>query len=63
MNMKTLYAVALAILGLIPAVSGTAALADQGSPVMTLEQSVKMEAELLAQLKASSSGSMLPRPL
>lgn len=61
--MKTLYILSFAVLGLMPMVSGTTTTAQNGAT--SIERSVSMEPEMLAQLKvqATSSDATLSRPL
>ena len=60
--MKAMCILCVAVLGLIPTIMGTAAMAD-GAPVAN--QSVNVELESLAQLKAQAAAadSTLVRPL
>ena len=63
--MKTLVVLSFALLGLIPAVSGTTTTIDNAASAAALDRSVTVQAELLAQLKiqATSSDATLSRPL
>ncbi len=59
--MKAMCILSVAVLGLIPTIMGTAAMAD-GAPVAN--QSVDVELESLAQMKAQvAADTTLPRPL
>jgi hypothetical protein len=62
--MKTLFILSVAVLGLVPVVSGTTT-AQNGAPATAIERSASMEPEMLAQLKvqATSSDATLSRPL
>ena len=63
--MKTLYILSVAILGMMPVVSGTTVTAQNSAPATAIERSASMEPEMLAQLKvqATSSDATLSRPL
>lgn len=59
--MKAMCILSVAVLGLIPTIMGTAAMAD-GAPVAN--HSTEVELEALAQLKAQAApDTTLPRPL
>lgn len=62
--MKTLFILSVAVLGLMPVVSGTTT-AQNGAAATAIERSASMEPEMLAQLKvqATSSDATLSRPL
>lgn len=63
--MKTLIILSVAVLGLMPMVSGTTTTAQNSAPASAIERPASMEPEMLAQLKiqATSSDATLSRPL
>lgn len=61
--MKTLFILSVAVLGLMPMVSGTTTTAQNSASA--IERPASMDSEMLAQLKvqATSSDATLSRPL